>query len=186
MTALSADKPRTYELGDQNDLPVASGGIIYEGAAVGDNTSAYARGLVGGDRFRGFAIQKADNSAGANGAKNVRVKVRGRIALTVAAATTGDQGKPVYALDEDTFHYTAGTASMIGRVVRVPSGGQAVVEFDAERRVLGTLSEITDNSGGTASTGIANVTSTTYSGTQVANALATLTAQVNAIARMMK
>ncbi|MCI0430769.1 MAG: cytoplasmic protein, partial [Rhodospirillales bacterium] len=67
MTTLAADKPRTYELGDVNELPVVAADIIFEGAAVGDNGSGVARPLVAGDPFRGFAIENADNATGAAG-----------------------------------------------------------------------------------------------------------------------
>ena len=73
MTTLAVNKPRVYELGDINEFPVIASDIIYEGAAVGDNGSGYARPLVAGDPFRGFAERNADNSAGNAGTINVRV-----------------------------------------------------------------------------------------------------------------
>ncbi len=62
MTTLAVDKPRNYELGDHNDLPVITGDVIYEGAAVGLNGSGYARPLAAGDVFGGFALRQSDNS----------------------------------------------------------------------------------------------------------------------------
>ena len=61
MATLTANKARSWELGDHNDLPVIASDIIYQGAAVGDNGSGYMRPLSSGDPFRGFAHEKADN-----------------------------------------------------------------------------------------------------------------------------
>lgn len=129
MTTLAVDKPRNYELGDHNDLPAITGDIIYEGAAVGVNNSGYARPLVAGDVFGGFALRQCDNTDGADGAKNVRVVARGQIALNVTGLTIDDVGKPVYASDDDTFTMTAGSNTQVGAVKRFVSTGAGIVEF---------------------------------------------------------
>ncbi len=133
MTTLAANKPRAYELGDNQEYPVIAADIIFEGAAVGENGSGYARPLTAGDPFLGFAHRKVDNSAGAAGAVNVEVKRRGQIQLAVAGATavTANDRPLVYASDDDTFTLTASTNSIIGRVARWVSSGVCVVEFDA-------------------------------------------------------
>ena len=133
MTTLAAGKPRAYELGDGQEYPVIASDIIYEGAAVGENASGYARPLVAGDPFLGFAKRTADNSAGLAGAINVEVKRRGQVQLAVAGATavTANDRPLVYASDDDTFTLTASTNSIIGRVSRWISSGVCVVEFDA-------------------------------------------------------
>ena len=59
MTTLAANKPRAYELGDQNDLPVIASDIIYEGAAVGIvKATGHARPLTSTDQFGGFALRQ--------------------------------------------------------------------------------------------------------------------------------
>jgi hypothetical protein len=133
MTTLAANKARAYELGDAQEYPVVATDIIYEGAAVGENAAGYARPLVAGDPFLGFASRKADNSAGLAGAIGVEVKRRGQIQLLVAGATavTANDRPLVYASDDDTFTLTASTNSIIGRVSRWVSSGVCVVEFDA-------------------------------------------------------
>ena len=66
MTTLAVDTPLVIEGGTINEYPVIASDIIYEGAAVGlVPASGHARPLAAGDRFVGFAEQKADNSAGA-------------------------------------------------------------------------------------------------------------------------
>ncbi|NCS83375.1 MAG: cytoplasmic protein, partial [Cyanobacteria bacterium] len=58
MTTLAKDQSRDFQQGEINDTPVIATDIIYEGAAVGDNGSGYARPLVAGDPFLGFAACK--------------------------------------------------------------------------------------------------------------------------------
>jgi len=132
MTTLAANKPRDYQLGDIEEYPVVANDIIYEGAAVGENGSGYARPLVAGDPFLGFAESKVDNTSGGAGAKTVRVRTRGRVVLPIAnLAITANDRPPVYAADDDTFALTDTGNSPIGYVSRWISTGLAVVEFDA-------------------------------------------------------
>ncbi len=129
MTTLAANKRRSLEIGDVNELPVIASDIIYEGAFVGDNASGYMRPLVSGDRFRGIAESKIDNSAGSAGDKSVRLIERGKVELSISGVAITDVGRPVYASDDDTFNIT-GIGSYVGRVQRYVSTGVAVVAFD--------------------------------------------------------
>jgi len=133
MTTLAANQPRNYLVGDLQDLPVIASDIIYQGAAVGDNGSGYARPLQAGDPFRGFAELKADNSAGTAGAIDVRVIKRGLIQLAVASVAITDVDRPVYASDDATFNLT-GIGTKVGVVSRFVSSGVAVVAFDASKQ----------------------------------------------------
>ena len=141
MTTLAADAPRQYALGDQEDYPVIASDIIYQGAAVGENGSGYARPLVAGDPFLGFAEGTTDNSSGAAGALNCRVKTRGVVRLTVAGATaiTANDRPIVYASDDNTFTLTASTNTPIGRVRRWLASTDCLVEFDAQLGVMEAL-----------------------------------------------
>ncbi|MCK9570074.1 hypothetical protein M0R72_14115 [Candidatus Pacearchaeota archaeon] len=130
--ALSADAPRAYELGDINSVPVKASSKIYEGAAVG-LTSGYARGLVAGDDFAGFAERQADNSAVAtDGAINCRVISKGLIELTITGVAVTDVGLPVYASADGTFTLTQGSNSYIGNVYRYVAANTAIVAFIAK------------------------------------------------------
>lgn len=133
MATLAENELRDYQLGDTEEYPVIASDIIYQGAAVGENGSGYARPLQAGDAFLGFAEAKVDNSAGAAGDKNVNVKARGRVELTVAGATaiTANDRPAVYASDDNTFTLTSTSNSLIGYVSRWVSSGVCVVEFDA-------------------------------------------------------
>lgn len=132
MTTLAADTPRDFQLADLEEYPVIASDIIYEGAAVGENGSGYARPLQAGDRFLGFALEHVDNSAGSAGDKRVRVRARGRAVLAVGSlAITDNDRVAVYASDDNTFTKTATSNSLIGFVSRFVSTGVGVVEFDA-------------------------------------------------------
>ncbi len=135
MATLTADTPRVFESGPddlKNDLPVVASDIIYDGAAVGDNGSGYARPLVAGDPFMGIAYFQADNSSGSAGDVNVRLKQRGVVTVSVVGATgVGDQGDDVYAADDDTFTKTVGSNTKIGKIMRWVSGTTCQVYFEA-------------------------------------------------------
>ncbi len=132
MTTLAVDVPRGFSLGDLDEYPVIAADIIYEGAAVGENASGYARPLVAADPFLGFAMEQADNSGGSAGDKRVRVLVRGAVTLPISGlAITANDHPPVYASDDNTFTLTSSGNTKIGWVRRWVSTGVAVVEFDA-------------------------------------------------------
>jgi hypothetical protein len=133
MTTLAANAIRDFQLGDNEEYPVIASDIIYQGAAVGENAAGYARPLVAGDAFLGFALGPVDNSAGSAGELNVTVRTRGRVRLTVDGATaiTANDRPIVYASDDDTFTLTASTNTPIGRISRWIASTDVVVEFDA-------------------------------------------------------
>ncbi len=136
MATLAADTPRDYVVGDVNEFPIIASDIIYEGAAVGVVTaSGHARPLAAGDRFVGFAEQRCDNSAGAAAAKNVRVKARGAIKLSVSGAVITDVGQPVYATDDDTFVFLPTGAVFVGFAHRFVAAGVVEVRYDATEYV---------------------------------------------------
>lgn len=133
MTTLASNKPRAFETGDFNDLPVIATDIIYEGAAVGESSATgIFRPLVAGDNFAGFAVKKADNSAGAASAINVKVQQKGRIELEVTGVTAvTDEGSTVYASDDNTFTLSSSSNSAIGKIIRWISGTKCIVAFEA-------------------------------------------------------
>lgn len=142
MTTLASNKMRDYEIGDRNELPVIASDIIYQGAAVGDNGSGYCRPLVGGDPFRGFAVEKVDNSSGSAGDKRVELYAKGKIKLTVTGVSAvTDVGGEVFATDDNTFTLApaSSAATKIGKIVRWVSSTTAIVAFDATERADGEL-----------------------------------------------
>ena len=135
MTTLAKDTPRTYELGERNNIGVIASDIIYAGSAVGDNGSGYARPLVAGDVFLGFATLCADNSNGSAGDINVLMQTEGRIELAVSGALITDVGLPVYAQDDNTFSFIGTGGTFIGYITRFVSAGVAIVAFNTEDSV---------------------------------------------------
>lgn len=180
MTQLSADTARTFELGDLNDLPVKASSAIYQGSAIG-LTGGYARQLSAGDQFGGFAEEGVVSQA-SDGAAYVTVRTKGRIQLTISSVAVTDIGKPVFASDGNAFTLTQSTNSHIGRVVRYVTTDTAIVAFDATRAGAGVLTELTDNSGGTASDTIPAQTGSYVEATQETT-IASLAAKINALIR---
>ena len=129
--ALTTDTPRTYELGEYNDLPVAATTEIFEGSAVGDNGSGYAIKLTAGDPFRGFAIENTDNSGGDAGDINVRVLTKGCLQATITSVAITDVGSNVYMSDDNTFTLTAGSNSLVGVVKRYVTTNTCMVDYKA-------------------------------------------------------
>jgi hypothetical protein len=153
-TTLAVNERRTYELGDIEEYGVIASDIIYEGAAVGDNGSGYARPLVAGDPFLGFAESKADNSATAtDGYIRVRVLPRGKVRLPITSLAITDRGKSVYASDDNTFTLTKGSNTYIGYVERWDVSGYGIVVYDAspERDTVGAFGSTTSKMGNTIS-----------------------------------
>jgi len=181
MTTLAKDNARDYELGDINELPMIAADIIYEGAAVGDNGSGYARPLVAGDPFRGFAERKSDNASGSAGDVRVRVRDKGLVKLAIGSLAITDVGKDVYASDDDTFTLTQGSNTRVGYVYRWISTGVGIVAFNA---AIGAEAEIVDSTTGTADGTLADV-GAAFSQSTLNNNFADLAAKVNYLFRKM-
>lgn len=140
MSTLAKDTPRKFESGHDdrfNELPVIASDIIYAGAAVGElnDTGTYQPLNTGStvDKFAGFCVEKADNSAGAAGAVTVKVRQSGRVILNVTGVTAiTDEEKMVWATDDNAFTltYAAGAIS-IGKITRWISGTSCVVDYKA-------------------------------------------------------
>lgn len=113
-----------------NSAPVKASTEIFKGAAVG-LTSGYARQLVAGDLFAGFAEQHVNNDVATDGAKSIPLVRKGIATLAITGAAVTDINKTVYALDSNTFQFTnANSATLIGRVIRWVSTGVVNVAFD--------------------------------------------------------
>lgn len=183
MTTLAKDTPRVFVQArtDLDEHPVIASDIIYQGAAVGDNGSGYARPLQAGDPFRGIALKRADNSDGSAGDERVEVLTKGQVKLSISGLAIDDVGKDVYASDDDTFTLTQGSNTRIGYVARFVSSGVGMVELQVN---CGVEAELTDNSGGSADDTIAAISGSGADAGINAN-FADLTAKVNYLLRRM-
>jgi hypothetical protein len=181
MTTLAKDQPRDYFEGSFEKYPVVATGTIFQGAAVGENGSGYVRPLVAGDPFKGFNEIKVDNANGDAGDKDARVKTVGFIKLPIASLAITDEGKDIYASDDDTFSLTPGSNTRIGYVHKWLSSGYGLVAFSAAN---GDEVVLTDSSGGTASETIAAI-SGAYVQAEVANGFASLATKINYLLQKM-
>ena len=137
--ALTADSPQVLVTGDMNSVPIIDNDIVYEGAMVGlsvtPDEAGYGKPLAAGDAgadeiFLGHAIEKVDNTGGAKGAKNIRLRSgRYRLLCLLAGAIT-DVGKAVYASDDATLTFTATNNSYVGRVSRFVSNTKMEIQFE--------------------------------------------------------
>ena len=144
MTALTKHTPLPVQTEGYDDLPMAAV-TIYDGAAVGLNSSGYARGFTLGDKFRGHAISGENNASGSAGDKKVKTR-RGRYLLEVSLSGVAitSVGAPVFAADDGSYSLRAG--QLVGRVVHYVSSGKAVVLFDTDSDLC-CLSETVAKSG---------------------------------------
>ncbi len=139
MATLTENKKRDVEFNEDplyNDIPIIASDTVYEGAAVGESSSAgTGRPLVAGDTFLGFSIAKAANESGAAGAVNIRVSEKGRVELSVTGVTgIADLGATVYADDDDSFTLTNSSNSTIGKIVRWVSGTKVIVAYQSAQQ----------------------------------------------------
>jgi len=129
--AASADIARVYGAGVEpvfTQHEVAAAATLYEGEAIALSVTtnrADSTAALDALTFAGFAVSKADNSAGAAGAINVNCRARGIVKLDItdgSAGTNVDVGETVYASDDNTFlSADSGTDITIGKVHQVLS-----------------------------------------------------------------
>lgn len=103
----------------------------YRGAAVGaQGSTGYGRTLVAGDVFLGFS-EETVVATSTDGAVTCGVRSEGAVELAVPSAAVTDLNRDVFASDENTFTYTAGGNSLVGKVIRWVSTGKVIVAFNA-------------------------------------------------------
>jgi len=132
MSQLTAAITQSFEVpAEYNEIGVLDNVLIYRGSAVGVS-AGYGRQLVAGDAFVGFAEGNVDNTGTghASGLKTVQCRAHGCVLLTLAAVAVTDIGKDVYASDGNTYTFTAGSNTLIGKVYRYVSSTTAIVAFD--------------------------------------------------------
>lgn len=138
------------------DLPVAAAVHIYMGTLVAQLTaSGYVVpfSTAASEHAVGVATHEQDNSAGANGAKRVRVESHRIYAFANGAggdafADTDFIGAPVYASDDHTVAKTSqvGTLKPIGTFRGFEADGKVRVFIDAAfGRMVAALGSLTDS-----------------------------------------
>lgn len=127
MAALTADRNTRCKMVQRKvKLPVAAATKIYAGSMVSVNAAGYAvpSSDTAGHVFFGRAAEQVDNSAGANGDKEIEVE-RGVFKWNNSGLTQAEVGDTVHVSDDNTVT-TAGTAVndvAVGRLEEVESDG---------------------------------------------------------------
>jgi hypothetical protein len=133
MTALSSDRLTSYREGIELDFPVAANAKIYAGSMVCVDADGYAAPAAdtSGYLFLGVALEQVDNSAGADGAKNVRVRRTGVFEFDAASITQAMVGDPMYAVDDQTFDDAAGPTNdiKVGILVKYGSATKGWIDI---------------------------------------------------------
>lgn len=134
MAALTQDRNTPMKEGEELPFPVAAGAKIFAGSIVVANAAGFAAPGSTATTLTalGRAEEYVDNTAGANGAKTVRVR-RGKAFkyanLPGDLVTQADLYKVCYLVDDQTVAKTHGTntRSAAGKVVGVDADGVWVV-----------------------------------------------------------
>jgi len=136
MSALNTDTNRVFETPyDTNDMPVAAGAKIYQGAFLGKNSEGCCLPFVAGETYPiGFALEHTDNTNGTDGEKIARIKMRGKVSLFISGITAADVGHEVHVLDDNTFAMSGG--AVIGKLVRLEKADYGIVAFDGYKTMM--------------------------------------------------
>jgi hypothetical protein len=115
MAALTKDRATPYRDGIEIDFPVAADIKIYAGSLVCANTTGYAvpAADTAGLKFAGVALEQADNTGGANGAKTVRLRRSGVFEFDAASITQAMVGTAMYTVDDHTMDDATGPTNDI-------------------------------------------------------------------------
>jgi hypothetical protein len=135
MAALTKDRATPYRDGIEIEFPVAANIKIYAGSLVCANTSGYALPAAdtAGLRFLGVALEQADNTGGANGAKSVRLRRSGAFEFDAASITQAMVGTAMYVVDDHTIDDAAGPVNdiRIGILVKYVADTKGWVDITA-------------------------------------------------------
>lgn len=130
MAALTADRNTPFKDGELISVPVAAAKKIFAGALVAADATGFATpGAAAATlSYLGRAEELADNSAGANGAISVLVRIKKAFKFANLAAdpvVQADLGKICYIADDQTVAKTSGAAtrSAAGTVIAVDTDG---------------------------------------------------------------
>lgn len=151
MTVLSDDKKIEYREGVELAIPVDDGDIIYAGALVCVNAAGYA--VPGSDTagliFQGVARERADNSAGLDGAVSVTVRRRGLFKMPFATAISqANVGDNVFIADDQTVDVAANLTNdiFVGIIAEYIDSTHAWVDIEPAIKQADVATHIADTS----------------------------------------
>lgn len=141
--AVTADQLVTKAAFGRRSLPMEESTTIYGGTYVFENAAGYADDdtASGVNNFAGIAVQKYDNSSGADGALSCEVYTEGEFLLTGSGFAQTSVGKNVYATDNYTLTLNAAGGVLVGRITKYVSATSVWVAIDAAR-TQGPLSDV--------------------------------------------
>jgi len=135
MAGLTKDRATPYREGIEIDFPVAANTKIFAGSLVCANSSGYAvpAADAAGLKFAGVALEQADNTGGANGAKKVRVRRVGVFEFDAASITQSMVGIAMYVVDDHTIDDAAGPTNdiRVGILVKYVSDTKGWIDITA-------------------------------------------------------
>lgn len=132
MADITAPRQDKRQTGDILSVPVGAGIKVYAGGLL-TFAAGYAVAANAAQAVAGVAIETVDNTAGIDGAKNVRVSRNGIFSFRAAGLTAADAGKEVVvgADDDLVALVTAGAGKIpIGRIARVVSATECLVQLN--------------------------------------------------------
>lgn len=187
--AVTANQLINRQDGDKIGIPVAASTRIYQGTLVFTTPGAgYADDdtASGVNAFAGVAIEEKDNSSGSAGDLDIDVWKCGTFELVGSGFSQDDVGAQVYANDNYTIVTTRTAASVyVGVVEEFVSATKLMVRIDPKGDPVTAIASLTDNSGGTASDTLADVTEANNAGSAdrvpTEDAIASLAAKINGL-----
>lgn len=133
MTALTKDRGTTYREGIEIEIPVYTNVVIYAGSLVcvgGAHGYAIPAADASGNILVGVAMEQADNTGGASGAINVRVRRTGVFEFAASSITQAHVGDIMYVVDDQTIDETSpGNSVVAGRLVKYVSATKGWVDI---------------------------------------------------------
>ncbi len=143
MAVLIKDRKTERKQGILFALPVAAGAHIYAGSLVSVNANGYVvpASDTAGHAFLGVARKEADNSAGADGARNCEGYMAGLFEMNSTGVTQADLAAEAYVADDNTVGtgIIAQPVNVTGVVLeRTPlsAGGAHALAFTAAGSLL--------------------------------------------------
>ncbi|MBW1916404.1 MAG: hypothetical protein JRI57_00065 [Deltaproteobacteria bacterium] len=134
MAALTEDRRLEKYAGDELPYKVAGNTVIYANSLVCLNTSGYVvpAADTANYKFLGVAAEYVDNSAGANGAKSVRVWRKGVFEFGASAMAITKICDCAYVLDDQTVGTAAQATNDIacGKIAGFKSATSVLVDID--------------------------------------------------------
>ncbi|MEW6670221.1 MAG: hypothetical protein AB1427_00875 [Thermodesulfobacteriota bacterium] len=159
MTQLSADKQLELKDGVQIGVPVDDGDKIYGGALVCVNAAGYL--VVGADTagliFMGVAMERKDNTSGADGALTCRVRRRGLVKCILGTAISqANVGDNVFLVDDQTVDLVANVTNAIfcGIIAEYVDSTHAWIDIEPAIKQADVATHIADTSAAHAASAI--------------------------------